>query len=198
MRTFIFASNNKHKAEEIKSILHDLYEIITLKEAGITIDIPEPYHTLEENATEKSTVIFKLTGSDCFSEDSGLEVSALGGDPGVRSARYAGDPADDDKNIDKLLSAMNGIADRRACFRTVISLILHENEYMFEGRCDGHITTERRGTNGFGYDPIFVPAGQVKTFAEMTIEEKTSISHRKLAVEKMAQFLEQYFSKITT
>ncbi|MFN5423342.1 MAG: RdgB/HAM1 family non-canonical purine NTP pyrophosphatase [bacterium] len=197
MKTFIFASNNKHKAEEIKSILHHQCEIITLKEAGITIDIPEPHHTLQENASEKSTVIFKLTGSDCFSEDSGLEVVALGGAPGVRSARYAGEKADDEKNIDKLLKEMSGVENRNACFRTVISLILDGKEYFFEGRCEGQITTERKGSNGFGYDPVFIPSGQEKTFAEMSIAEKTNISHRKKAAEKMALLLEQHFSRTT-
>ena len=194
MKTFIFASNNKHKAEEIQSILQDRFNIITLKEAGIAIDIPEPHHTLEENATEKSTVIFKLTGSDCFSEDSGLEVLALGGAPGVKSARYAGEESDDQKNNDKLLNEMEEIEDRRARFRTVISMILDGKEYLFEGTCEGQITTERKGSNGFGYDPVFVAAGQEKTFAEMSIAEKTNISHRRMAVEKMAQFLTRYFS----
>lgn len=194
MKTFIFASNNKHKAEEIQSILQDRFNIITLKEAGITIDIPEPHHTLEENATEKSTVIFKLTGSNCFSEDSGLEVLALGGAPGVKSARYAGEKSDDQKNIDKLLNEMEEIEDRRARFRTVISMILDGKEYLFEGTCEGQITTERKGSNGFGYDPVFIASGQEKTFAEMSIEEKTKISHRRMAVEKMALFLKRYFS----
>lgn len=194
MKTFIFASNNKHKAEEIQSILQDRFNIITLKEAGITIDIPEPHHTLEENATEKSTVIFKLTGSDCFSEDSGLEVLALGGAPGVKSARYAGEESNDQKNIDKLLNEMEEIEDRRARFRTVISMILDGKEFLFEGTCEGQITAERKGSNGFGYDPVFVAAGQEKTFAEMSIAEKTNISHRRMAVEKMAKFLTRYFS----
>ena len=193
MKTFIFASNNKHKAEEIKAILQHQFEIITLKEAGITIDIPEPHQTLQENASEKSMVIFRLTGTDCFSEDSGLEVEALGGAPGVRSARYAGDKADDIMNIDKLLMEMKNKNYRRACFRTVISLIIEGKEFLFEGRCEGVITTERRGSNGFGYDPVFIPTGHEKTFAEMSISEKTNISHRKKAVEKMAEFLGHYF-----
>lgn len=194
IKTFIFASNNKHKAEEIQSILQGRFNIITLKEAGITIDIPEPHNTLEENATEKSTVIFKLTDSDCFSEDSGLEVLALGGEPGVKSARYAGEQSNDQKNIDKLLNEMAEIDDRRARFRTVISMILDGKEFFFEGTCEGQITIERKGSNGFGYDPVFVAAGQEKTFAEMSIAEKTNISHRRMAVEKMSEFLTKYFS----
>jgi XTP/dITP diphosphohydrolase len=194
MRSLVFASNNKHKAEEIKSILNNIFQIVTLKEAGIDIDIPEPHETLEENASEKSKVIFELTQSDCFSEDSGLEVYALGGAPGVKSARYAGEHSNDANNIDKLLREMVAIEDRRACFKTVISIIINGKESLFEGRCEGRITKEIIGSNGFGYDPVFVPDGQEKTFAQMSIEEKISLSHRKKAVDKMAQFLNEMVS----
>ena len=191
MRRLIFASNNKHKAEEIKSILNNVFQIVTLKEAGIDIDIPEPHETLEENASEKSRVIFELTQSDCFSEDSGLEVFALGGAPGVKSARYAGAQSNDTNNIAKLLREMKSIENRQARFKTVISLIIDGKEFLFEGKCEGYITKEINGNNGFGYDPVFVPDGQVKTFAEMSMDEKINLSHRKKAVKKMAQFLNE-------
>lgn len=189
MRKIIFASNNKHKAEEIRAMLGADFDIITLKEAGIEIDIPEPHDTLTENAREKSTVIHRLTGLDCFSEDTGLEVEALDGAPGVRSARYAGEQATADDNIRKLLAEMNGISNRKARFSTVISLILDGQEHVFEGNCEGSITTTASGTTGFGYDPIFIPAHHDNTFAELGIEVKSAISHRKKAIEKMTAFL---------
>ena len=188
----IFATNNAHKAEEIRHVLKGKFEIKTLKDAGINIDIPEPYDTLEANASEKSTVIHSLTGSNCFSEDTGLEVKALEGEPGVKSARYAGDNASFDENIEKLLEAMNGVKERTARFRTVISLILEGREYQFEGICTGTIRNEAKGSNGFGYDPIFTPEGAEKTFAEMTMEEKARFSHRKKATEKFVEFLNNY------
>ena len=189
MRKIIFASNNKHKAEEIRAILGEQFDIITLKEAGLEIDIPEPYETLLENAREKSTVIHRLTGMDCFSEDTGLEVEALNGAPGVRSARYAGEHANANDNLQKLLAEMKGIANRAARFKTVISLLLNGQEYIFEGDCEGTITDSASGTAGFGYDPVFVPAQYDQTFAELGIEVKSAISHRKKAIEKMTSFL---------
>lgn len=189
MRKIIFASNNKHKAEEIRAILGAQFDIITLKEAGIEIDIPEPHETLTENAREKSMVIHRLTGMDCFSEDTGLEVDALNGAPGVRSARYAGEQANANDNLQKLLAEMKGIANRAARFKTVISLILNGQEYIFEGDCEGAITDCASGTTGFGYDPVFMPAQHDKTFAELGIEVKSAISHRKKAMEKMTAFL---------
>lgn len=189
MRKIIFASNNKHKAEEIRAVLGGQFDIITLKEAGIEIDIPEPHETLAENASEKSMVIHRLTGMDCFSEDTGLEVDALGGAPGVRSARYAGEQANADENLQKLLAEMKGIEHRAARFRTVISLILNGQEYIFEGTCEGSITNSASGSTGFGYDPVFMPAQYDKTFAELGIEVKSVISHRKKAIEKMTSFL---------
>ena len=189
MRKIIFASNNKHKAEEIRAILGEQFDIITLKEAGLEIDIPEPHETLLENAREKSTVIHRLTGMDCFSEDTGLEVEALNGAPGVRSARYAGEHANANDNLQKLLAEMKGIANRAARFKTVISLLLNGQEYIFEGDCEGTITDSASGTAGFGYDPVFVPAQYDQTFAELGIEVKSAISHRKKAIEKMTSFL---------
>ena len=189
MRKFIFASNNKHKAEEIRAVLGTDFDIITLREAGINIEIPEPHETLTENAREKSMVIHRLTGMDCFSEDTGLEVDALNGAPGVKSARYAGEKANADDNLQKLLAEMKGIANRSARFRTVISLVLNGQEYIFEGDCEGTITGSAFGTGGFGYDPVFMPAHYDKTFAELGIEVKSAISHRKKAIQKMTKFL---------
>lgn len=185
----IFATNNQHKVDEIRSVVGNNLDIITLKEAGIDIDIPEPYNTLEENATGKSKVIFEMTGTSCFSEDTGLEVTALGGEPGVKSARYAGDNRSFDANIEKLLSNLAGKDDRSARFRTVISLLIDGRETQFEGICNGQIIEEKRGLQGFGYDPVFIPAGSVKTFAEMDINEKNQYSHRKKATQKLVAFL---------
>ena len=185
----IFATNNQHKAEEIRLVVGNTFEVITLKEAGIDIDIPEPYDTLEENASGKSGTIFKMAGINCFSEDTGLEVSALNGEPGVKSARYAGDSRSFDANIEKLLINLSDKPDRTARFRTVISLLIDNRETFFEGVCEGHIIEEKRGKQGFGYDPVFVPAGSDKTFAEMTLEEKNFFSHRRKATDKLVAFL---------
>ncbi|MGI8582706.1 MAG: RdgB/HAM1 family non-canonical purine NTP pyrophosphatase [Chitinophagaceae bacterium] len=189
MHKLIFATNNKHKVDEIRSIPGLNYEIVSLKQAGIKIDIPEPYNTLEENATEKSTVIYKLTGMDCFSEDTGLEVEALQGEPGVKSARYAGQGKSFEKNIEKLLFKMQGVESRNAQFRTVLSLIVKGTEHKFEGICKGIILADKRGDGGFGYDPVFVPSGAQRTFAEMNMEEKNIFSHRKIAMDKLIGFL---------
>ena len=191
----IFATNNQNKIAEIKSAVAAGLDIVTLKDAGIDIDIPEPHDTLEENAREKSTVIHKLAGENCFSEDSGLEVVALNGAPGVRSARYAGDEADNKKNIALLLQNMTGQRERTAQFRTVISLILDEKEYQFTGICKGKIITSELGSLGFGYDSIFIPDGDDRTFAEMTMEEKNKYSHRKKAVVQLVDFLNNYDGK---
>jgi XTP/dITP diphosphohydrolase len=185
----IFATNNQHKVDEIRAASGNKFEILTLKEAGIDIDIPEPHATLEENAREKSTSIYKLTNSNCFSEDTGLEVYALNGEPGVKSARYAGDSRSFDKNIEKLLSKLESKQDRSARFRTVISLIIDGKETLFEGACEGAIIEQKRGEEGFGYDPVFVPSGSLKTFAEMDLEEKIRYSHRTRALEKLVAFL---------
>jgi XTP/dITP diphosphohydrolase len=191
----IFATNNQNKVVEIKSALTNGLEIITLQEAGINIDIPEPHNTLEENATEKSTVIHNLTQQNCFSEDTGLEVAALNGEPGVRSARYAGEPSDGKKNISLLLNNMQNIDERQAQFKTVISLILDNTEYQFTGICTGKIIQEEIGEMGFGYDAVFVPDGSAKTFAQMEMEEKNKYSHRRKALTKLIAFLNNYDGK---
>lgn len=190
MRTLIFATNNDHKAKEIRAALGTGWEIKTLREAGIDIDIPEPHDTLEDNAREKSTVIRKLTGMDCFSEDTGLEVEALGGEPGVKSARYAGEGRDFSANILKVLTGLDGKENRKAQFRTVISYVQGGQEWQFEGICPGRIIDAPRGADGFGYDPVFVPDGDTRTFAEMTMEEKNIFSHRKKALDKLIRFLQ--------
>ncbi len=191
MQNLIFATNNANKVNEVRKVLGGRFQISTLKEAGINIDIPEPHSTLEENAFEKAQTIYNLTGTNCFSEDTGLEVQALNGEPGVKSARYAGEPASDKANIEKLLQNLAGKEKRDAQFRTVICLILNREKYFFEGICKGHIASEIAGSDGFGYDPVFIPDGDVRRFAEMTMEEKNTFSHRKKAMEKLIRFLEQ-------
>lgn len=195
MRSIIFATNNQHKVSEIRAVLKDTFQIISLKEAGIDIDIPEPHETLEENAREKSTTIYKITGKDCFSEDTGLEVASLNNEPGVKSARYAGADNDAAKNTEKLLHNLQQETNRQAQFRTVISLMLDGKAYSFEGVCKGVITETPSGTNGFGYDPVFIPEGSTKTFAEMNMDEKNQYSHRKKATAKFASFLNDYDGK---
>jgi len=189
--TLIFATNNQHKVEEIRYVIGEQFKIITLQEAGIDIDIPEPHATLEANATEKSQTIYRLTHQNCFSEDTGLEVDALNGEPGVKSARYAGNGRNFQDNIDKLLHNLQGITNRKARFRTVISLVLEDKEYLFEGSCEGDIITEQKGIQGFGYDPVFIPTGAGISFAEMTMAQKTTYSHRQKAVAKLIHFLNQ-------
>jgi XTP/dITP diphosphohydrolase len=188
----IFATNNKNKVEEIKHLSHQKFQIFTLQEVGIDIDIPEPHDTLEANATEKSSTIYKLTNEAVFSEDTGLEVHALGGAPGVKSARYAGEGRNMQDNIDKLLQELKDKPSRTAQFRTVVSLIIDGKEYQFEGICKGHITHEMDGSNGFGYDPVFIPEGSNATFANMDIAEKNKFSHRKKAVQQLIDFLNAY------
>jgi len=190
----IFATNNQHKVDEIQSAIGDKLEILSLKQANINIEIPEPHESLEENASEKSRTIFRLTGMNCFSEDTGLEVDSLHGDPGVRSARYAGEEKSFDRNIDKLLLELSGQTNRNAQFRTVISLMLDRKEWLFEGTCRGQIIREKRGHGGFGYDPVFVPDGAQKTFSEMSMEEKNQFSHRKKAADQLIAFLKKNFA----
>jgi XTP/dITP diphosphohydrolase len=185
----IFATNNAHKVSEIQKAIPAGYEVQSLKAAGIHVDIPEPHETLEANASEKSGTILAMTGQNCFSEDTGLEVEALQGAPGVRSARYAGDAASFADNVQLLLRNMEGQANRKARFRTVISLRYQGHEHLFEGICTGHITTEVKGEGGFGYDSVFVPDGDTRTFAQMTLEEKNQYSHRAKAVAALFDFL---------
>ena len=188
-KTLIFATNNQHKVDEIRWVPGNNFKIISLKEAGINIDIPEPHDTLEANASEKSRIVCQLTGKNCFSEDTGLETAALDGEPGVKSARYAGEERSFEENINKLLMNLQDKKNRNARFRTVISLLFQGQEYLFEGICNGTIIEEKRGENGFGYDPVFVPDGSTKTFAEMELDEKNKFSHRKKAMEKLVTFL---------
>jgi len=187
----IFATNNEHKAKEVQSIIPASIEIITLKQAGITVDIPEPYNTLEENAAEKARKIYGYTGKNSFGEDTGLEVTTLNGDPGVLSARYAGENRSSKDNIEKLLLNLKPFQDRSAHFRTVIFLLLDNKEYSFEGTCNGTIAFEPRGDEGFGYDAVFIPDNSIKTFGEMTLNEKNRHSHRKKAMTKLVTFLNQ-------
>lgn len=189
--TLIFASNNQHKVEEILSLTGTQFQIITLKEAGIDIDIPEPHDTIEANASEKSNTIYQLTKQNCFGDDTGLEVEALNGEPGVKSARYAGEEKSFDANIDKLLKNLSGKTNRNAQFKTVISLIWNGREYLFEGIIKGKIINDRKGKYGFGYDPVFIPEGSNKTFGEMELAEKNLFSHRRKAVDKLIEFLKQ-------
>ena len=187
--TLIFATNNRNKVAEIQSLVGPNFTIIPLKEAGIEIDIPEPHDQLEANAHEKAVTIFNLTHQNCFSEDTGLEIVALNGAPGVKSARYAGENSNAQANIDLVLSKMADIENRTAQFRTVICLIWENQTYYFEGVCKGQILSNMQGENGFGYDPIFVPDGASKSFANMTMEEKNTFSHRKKAVTQLFEFL---------
>lgn len=190
--TLVFATNNENKVKEIRSVLGNAFEIITLKEAGIDIDIPEPHDTLEANAREKSETIYNMTGKNSFSEDTGMEVYALNGEPGVLSARYAGEQKSAEDNMDKVLQKLEGQSDRRARFRTVISLIINGQEQQFEGIAEGAILPARQGGKGFGYDPIFRPTGSEKSFAEMDTTEKNQYSHRGKAVRKLIEFLQQH------
>lgn len=192
METLIFATNNSHKVIEIRSILKEPFKILSLEEACISVHIPEPFDTLEENAIEKSEVIYKLKGLDCFAEDTGLEVKALNGEPGVKSARYAGEDKSFEKNIDKLLYKLKDKSDRSARFKTVICLMVKGKRNIFEGLCKGTIIAERRGSHGFGYDSIFIPLGAGKTFAEMDLQEKNIYSHRRKAMEKLISYLKKH------
>jgi len=192
MTKLFFATNNSHKIQEIQAAIGHLVEVIGLKAAGINIDIAEPYETLVKNASEKSGIIHQLTGLNCFSEDTGLEIAALNGEPGVRSARYAGEGRADNDNINKVLDMMSGISDRKARFRTAISLIWSGKEYIFEGICEGEIVREKKGQGGFGYDPVFLPSGSNRTFAEMDIAEKNLFSHRRKAADKLVLFLQEH------
>ena len=185
----IFATNNAHKLSEVQAVLGPDFELVTPRSVGITEEIPEQQDTIAGNASQKARYVHDRTGCDCFADDTGLEVEALGGAPGVHSARYATDGHDFAANNELLLRNLEGVGDRRARFRTVISLILDGEEHLFEGIVGGVLLTVPRGTNGFGYDPIFVPDGYAETFAEMSDEAKNAISHRGRAVVKLAAFL---------
>lgn len=187
----VFATNNQHKLSEVKAVAGDKFEIVTLREVGITEDIPETGATLDENASQKAHYVYERTGLDCFADDTGLEVEALNGAPGVRSARYATDGHDFAANNRKLLMELEGKENRRARFRTVISLIRGGVEQQVEGIVTGTIAAQEAGCGGFGYDPLFIPDGHDVTFAEMTAEEKNSISHRGRAVAALKEVLDQ-------
>ncbi|MCE1199240.1 MAG: non-canonical purine NTP diphosphatase [Marinilabiliales bacterium] len=189
MHQLVFATNNAHKLRELGEILRGEFVLRSLNDIECFEEIPETGNTLEENASQKSHFIFDRFGIDCFSDDSGLEVLALDNAPGVHSARYAGEGRNSDDNVSKLLREMEGITDRRACFRCVISLILEGKEYLFDGRVDGVILHERHGDGGFGYDPVFRPDGYDQSFAEMEASLKNSMSHRGRAVQKLVDFL---------
>lgn len=187
----IFATNNAHKVKEVQALLPAPWHLITLKEAGIFEDIPEPYDTFQENAAAKAQYIFQKTGIDCFAEDSGICVDALNGAPGVFSARYAGLPTDDEKNLQKLLDALQGEHHRNAHYHSSIALMLGGHLYFFEGKCPGTIAEEKEGSGGFGYDPIFIPEGYSNTFGILDDTIKSSISHRKHSVAALAKFLNE-------
>lgn len=189
-RKLVFATNNAHKLEEVAAILKDKVELLSLNDIDCHTDIPETADTLEGNAWIKSSFIFENYGLDCFGDDTGLEVEALGGAPGVYSARYAGGEGHDSlANMHKLLQELEGKENRKAQFRTAISLILDGKEHLFEGIVKGEIILEKRGDSGFGYDPVFMPEGYDQTFAELGNDVKNQISHRALAVEKLCEFL---------
>lgn len=190
IKQIIFATNNAHKLSEVQAVLGDRFRLVTLAECGITEEIPEDAPTLEGNALQKARYVHERTGVDCFADDTGLEVDALDGAPGVHSARYATDGHDFAANNRLLLRNLAGAADRSAHFRTVIALILDGREYLFEGRVNGRIAESEAGCGGFGYDPLFVPEGFDRTFAEMGADEKNAISHRGRAVRRLVEFLQ--------
>lgn len=187
----VFATNNKHKLEELNNAIGDSFIIKSLKEIGFDGDIEEPFETLEENALAKSSFIHKKYNVNCFADDTGLEISALNGKPGVYSARYAGEACSFEDNMKKVLKNMKGKEDRSARFRTVISLILDKKEYSFSGTVEGEILKTKHGEEGFGYDPIFRPNGYKESFAQMPLSLKNKISHRGKAVKKMIEWLSE-------
>ncbi|MEO8147059.1 MAG: non-canonical purine NTP diphosphatase [Bacteroidia bacterium] len=187
----IFASNNKKKLEEIKVLLPLSVELLSLADVNITEDIPETGDTFKANALIKAKYVLSKTGINCFADDSGLEVEALDMRPGVYSARYAGEPKNDEANIDLLLKELKGKENRKAQFHTVIALLINGGTYFFEGIVRGAITAERMGNNGFGYDPVFIADGDSKTFAELSLDDKNKISHRSIAVKQLVAFMEK-------
>jgi len=191
MNKLIFATQNPNKVEEVREALNHAIPIVSLPEAGVFIEIPEPFDTLQENAREKARVISQFTNEDCFGEDTGLEVDALDGEPGVKSARYAGEERDFRKNLQLLLKNMEGVEDRKARFRTVIALHWKSDFHFFEGVCQGEILLQPIGELGFGYDPIFKPEGGQKSFAQMTLSEKNIFSHRRKAMDQLVKFLRE-------
>ena len=191
MKEIVFATNNAHKLQEVRQIVGDSYKVLSLSDIDCHDDIPETADTLQGNALIKARWVKEKYGYDCFADDTGLMVDALDGGPGVHTARYAGLDCDPQKNVDKMLRELDGIADRNAHFSTVIALILNGEEHTFEGRVDGRIATSRSGSAGFGYDPIFIPQGYEVTFAEMSADDKNAISHRGRAMQKLIDHLRQ-------
>ena len=189
MKKLVFATNNQNKFRELQQILSNEFELLSLKDIGCLEDIPETAETIEENSMQKAEYVYQKYKIDCFADDTGLEIEALQGRPGVYSARYAGEEKNMDKNIEKILSELKNKDNRKARFKTIISLILDGEKYQFEGIINGEIIEEKRGDSGFGYDPVFVPEGYDITFAEMPADEKNKISHRGRAVKKLATFL---------
>jgi XTP/dITP diphosphohydrolase len=189
MRDIIIATHNQHKIDEIQEMVKGKINIISIKSLGLNKDIPETGDTLKDNAKQKAEYVYKKFQKDCFADDTGLEVEALDGRPGVYSARYAGEKCSFDDNINLLLDEMEGKTNRKACFKTVICLIEDGKEMFFEGKCEGVITTERYGNKGFGYDPVFIPKGYGESFAEMSKEDKNKISHRGIATRKLIEYL---------
>ncbi len=190
--TLVFASNNEHKIKEINSLLGDSFKLLSLHDINLSEDIPEEEPQLEGNALSKARFVYNASRRDVFADDTGLEIAALNGMPGVHSARFAGENKDSSANIDKVFSMLGDTMKREARFRTVIALILDKKEYLFEGIVTGTITRTKKGTKGFGYDPIFVPDGKIRTFAEMDLAEKNTVSHRARAFEKLREFLLKY------
>ena len=192
LMTLVFASNNEHKIKEISSLLGDSFMLLSLHDINIIEDIPEEEPQIEGNALAKARFVHNASGMDVFADDTGLEIAALRDLPGVHSARFAGENKDSSANIEKVLSMLGNSENRQARFRTIIALILDKKEFLFEGVINGTIIREKKGTGGFGYDPIFIPEGKIQTFAEMGLEEKNTISHRARAFEKLKDFLFQY------
>ncbi|KJF44324.1 non-canonical purine NTP diphosphatase [Draconibacterium sediminis] len=187
----VFATNNKHKLEELQAILGDHFSLLSLKDIECFDEIPEEQPTLEGNASQKAYYIYDKFGMNCFADDTGLEIKALNGEPGVFSARYAGEDKDSEANMNKVLAKLVKINDREARFRTVISLVIDGEEKQFEGIVNGEILKEKRGGSGFGYDPIFKPEGLDQSFAEMGLDDKNKISHRGRAVQKLVDYLKK-------
>ena len=187
VKKIVFATGNLNKLNEIKSVINR-FEIVGMKDLGITEDLPETGKTLKENALQKAKYVYDKTSLNCFSDDTGLEIEALGNNPGVFSARYAGPDCNSENNMQKVLKELSGIRNRKAKFKTVIALILNGKEYFFEGEVEGEILKEKKGSGGFGYDPVFKPVGYKETFAQMSIGLKNKISHRGIAVNKLVKF----------
>lgn len=188
----VFATNNKHKLEELQAILGDQFKLLSLKDIGCNEEIPEEQETLEGNASQKSFFVYEKYGYNCFADDTGLEIEALNGEPGVYSARYAGEEKSAEANMNKVLEKLTKINNRNARFRTVISLIINGREKQFEGIVEGAILEEKKGDSGFGYDPIFQPTDFQLSFAEMPLSEKNKISHRGRAVQKLVSYLKSH------